>query len=168
MDKESFKTRMFRRAMNLVPIYLGTGGKVVYIQHDWKKVTAQINLNIWTRNYVGTIFGGSQFAAADPFFMLMLFKNLSKDHVVWDKSATISFINPGRKVCTANFSFSDAEIAEIKQQTSLNGKYEFVKTVEWIDSDGLVISKIERTLYVATKTYFKNRTHTIPEKIKTI
>jgi acyl-coenzyme A thioesterase PaaI-like protein len=157
VDKESLKTKFFRRAMNLVPLYLGTGGKVLYIQYDWKHIKAQLKLNIWTRNYVGTIFGGSQFSAADPFFMLMLFNLLGKDYIVWDKSASIDFKKPGKKLCKADFIFTDAELDEIKQQATANGKYEFKKYVEWIDADGQVISKIERTLYVATKIYFKSR-----------
>lgn len=163
MKKESFKTWLFRRGMNWYPLFLGTGGKVLYIQHDWKVITAQLKLNIWTRNYVGTIFGGSQFAAADPFYMLMLFHILGKDYIIWDKSGTINYKKPGKKVCTANFIFTDAELEEIKQQAISNGKYEFKKYVEWIDSDNQVISKIERTLYVATKQYFKGRNNSAHE-----
>jgi acyl-coenzyme A thioesterase PaaI-like protein len=163
VDKESFKTWFFRRAMNLVPLYFGTGGKVLYIQHDWKHVTAQLKLNIWTRNYVGTIFGGSQFSAADPFFMLMLFQILGKDYIVWDKSGSIDYKKPGKKKCKADFVFTDAEIEEIKQQAATNGKHEFKKYVEWIDADGQVISEIERTLYVATKKYFKSRNDAAPK-----
>jgi len=163
VHKESFKTWCFRHIMNLFPIYFGTGGKVLYIQNDWKHVTARLKLNIWTRNYVGTIFGGSQFSAADPFFMLMLFHILGKDFIIWDKSGTIHYKKPGKKICKADFVFTDAEIAEIKHQTTLNGKYEFKKQMEWIDADGVVISQIERTLYVATKEFFKNRKSAVVE-----
>jgi len=34
-------------------------------------------------NYVGTIFGGSMYAAVDPVYMLMLIMNLGKDYIVW-------------------------------------------------------------------------------------
>lgn len=163
MHGESFKTWFFKRAMNLYPLFFGTGGKVLYIQHDWKVITAQLKLNIWTRNYVGTIFGGSQFAAADPFFMLMLFHILGKDYIIWDKSGVINYKKPGKKVCKADFIFTDAELEEIRQQATSNGKYEFKKEVEWIDADGYVVSKIERTLYVATKQYFKSRNRAAPE-----
>lgn len=138
-------------------MFFATGGKALYIQHDWKRSTAQLKLNLWTRNYVGTIFGGSQFAAADPFYMLMLYHIMGKNFVVWDKAGSIEFKKPGKKKCIAEFEFTDAEVTEIKQQTLLNGKYEFKKYVEWIDIDGQVISRIEKVLYVATKEYTRSK-----------
>lgn len=143
--------------MNLYPLYLGTGGKVIYIQHDWKHLTAQLKVNMWTRNYVGTIFGGSQFAAADPCFMLMMIHILGKEYIVWDKAGSIEFKKPGKNKCTADFIVTDQEIADIKQQILLNGKHVFSKKVDWIDIDGEIVSSIERIIYVATKAYFKTR-----------
>jgi len=53
---------------------------------------------IWrTRNYVGTIFGGSLYGAVDPIYMIMLIKALGPDYIVWDKAATIRFLRPGRE-----------------------------------------------------------------------
>lgn len=48
-----------------------------------------------TRNYVGTIFGGSLYGALDPI-MIMLIKLLGPEYEVWDKAASIRFRRPGR------------------------------------------------------------------------
>lgn len=74
--KESFKTWMFRSLMNWYPMYLGTGGKILFWAADSTEVHLQVGLNMWTRNYVGTIFGGSFFSASDPFYMVMLMRIL--------------------------------------------------------------------------------------------
>ena len=138
-------------------MFFGTGGKVLHISRDWKNVVVQLKLGIWTRNYVGTIFGGSQFAAADPMFMLMLFHNFGKDHVVWDKSGAIKFKKPGRGKIKAHFEFTEAEFEQIRQKVADEGKYEFVKEVSWTDNAGDVISIVEKTLYIAQKEYYRER-----------
>ncbi len=38
----------------------------------------------------------------DPFFMLMLMTRLGPGYVVWDKSASIEFVRPGRGTVTAS------------------------------------------------------------------
>ena len=63
---ESWKSLLMRRYFNLFPAYRGTGGRVTYISHDWKRVKIKLPLNWRTRNYVGTIYGGSLYGAVDP------------------------------------------------------------------------------------------------------
>src|SRR5512145_941822 len=100
---ESLRTRVQRFGFNLFPAYRGTGGRVTYIAHDWREVRVEIPLSRRTRNYVGTIFGGSMYGAVDPIYMLMLIRCLGADYVVWDKAATIRFLRPGRSTLRANF-----------------------------------------------------------------
>jgi len=157
MKSESLKTRLFRQAMNVYPMYFGTGGKVTFIQADWQRVEIRLGLNLRTRNYVGTIFGGSQFGAVDPFHVVMLLNRLGKGYVVWDKSASIRFRKPGKGVLAAQIEFSDEEILAIEREAGTTGKHEFVKSVEWKDSSGDVVSIIEKTIYVATKEYTRAR-----------
>lgn len=154
---ESLKNRFFRYGINLYPMFFGTGGKVLFIAGDWKKVVVRLSLNIWTRNYVGTIFGGSQFSATDPMYMVMLINILGDDYVVWDKSANIQFKKPGKGKLTSEFIYTEDEINQIKQITATAGKYEFTKISSWIDAKGEVVSTIEKSVYVATKEYYRER-----------
>ena len=100
---ESFRTRAFRWAFNFWPCYRGTGARVTYIASDWREARIRLPLSLWTRNYVGTIFGGSLYASVDPFFMIMLINILGPDYVVWDKAASIRFKRPGRSTLVATF-----------------------------------------------------------------
>ena len=155
--KESIRTKIFRILMNWYPMFFGTGGKVMFISADWRRVELRLKLNIWTYNYVGTIFGGSQFAATDPFLMVMLIKILGNDYIVWDKAGSVQFKKPGRGKLKLVFEYTDEEIARIKSEVATHGKYEFTKGAHWLDQDGAVVSKVEKLVYVSTKAFDRER-----------
>lgn len=143
---------MYRWGFNLFPAYRGTGGRVLYIASDWREVKIKLPLNWRTRNYVGTIFGGSIYAAIDPFYMLMLMHILGPGYTVWDKAANIRFRRPGKSVLFADFHLSDEEIVEIKNLADGAASIDRVYNVELKDRDGVVHAHIEKTLYISKKT----------------
>lgn len=154
MTKESFKTWCFRLFMNLYPMYMGTGGKILRISGDWQEVKVRLRRSLWTYNYVGTIFGGSYFSASDPFYMLMLIHNLGKGFIVWDKSASIRFKKPGRTTLYAEFIITPAILTKIQQQIVSSGEIDYVFVVHWKDKTGKVYVEIERTVYIADKQHY--------------
>ncbi len=143
---------MYRWGFNLFPAYRGTGGRVLYIASDWREVKIKLPLNWRTRNYVGTIFGGSIYGAIDPFYMLMLMHILGPGYTVWDKAANIRFRRPGKSVLFADFHLSDEEIVEIKNLADGAASIDRVYNVELKDRDGVVHAHIEKTLYISKKT----------------
>jgi acyl-coenzyme A thioesterase PaaI-like protein len=157
MQKESFKTWWFRFWMNLYPMFLGTGGRITFIAADWREVRVRLRLNLWTYNYVGTIFGGSMFAASDPFYMLMLYRTLGPDYVVWDKAAHIRFRRPGKSRLGAQFLLTEAALAEIKAKVAAQGETDYPFTLQWVDQAGQVHAEVERTVYVATKDFYAQK-----------
>ena len=148
---ESFETRKARWGFNLFPAYRGTGGRVVYIAHDWREMRVKIPLSWRTRNYVGTIYGGSMYGAIDPIYMLMLIKILGPCYTVWDKAAKIRFKRPGRKTLIAEFEITDDEIVEIKRLTETEKSINRVYHIDLKGENGVVHAKIEKTLYIAKK-----------------
>ncbi len=85
---ESWHTRLRRWGFNFFPAYRGTGARFTYIAADWREVRIKLPLNWRTRNYVGTIYGGSMYGAVDPIYMVMLIQLLGPQYIVWDKAAT--------------------------------------------------------------------------------
>jgi len=152
--KESFQTRLFRFIMNLYPVYRGTGGRIIYIAADWKDVVVALRLNWRTRNYVGTIFGGSMYAAADPILMLQLIRILGKDYVVWDKAASIRFRRPGTKTLQMHFQITEEHLEKIKIEVASNKEFEFTEKLQWIDKEGKVYAELEKSIYVADKQHY--------------
>jgi acyl-coenzyme A thioesterase PaaI-like protein len=148
---ESFKSRWFRMGFNLFPAYRGTGGRVIYIADDWHEVRVKLPLNWRTRNYVGTIYGGSIYGAIDPIYMLMLMKILGGEYVVWDKAASIRFKRPGRGTLFADFKLDPGEIDDIKTLAAERGSIDRVYDVELKDAAGTVHARVEKTLYISKK-----------------
>lgn len=155
--KESFSSWSTRALMNWYPMFFGTGGKILFWSSDWREVHLRLRRNIWTYNYVGTIFGGSMFAATDPFYMVMLLRILGNDYVVWDKSASIRFRKPGRTTLYAHFLVTDETLRVIKEEVARNGQVDLPFKIQWRDKEGTVYAEIERICYIADKTHYEQR-----------
>lgn len=139
---------MARWGFNFFPAFRGTGGRITYIARDWSEVRVKVPLNWRTRNYVGTIFGGSMYAALDPIYMIMLIKLLGSDYVVWDKAAQIRFRKPGKGTLFARFTLPPDEKSVIEELMNSNEKIDRNYTVELTDRDGEVHATVEKTINI--------------------
>ncbi len=148
---ENFRSRRFRWLFNFFPAYRGTGGRVTYIADDFHEIKIKLPLNWRTRNYVGTIYGGSIYASIDPIYMLMLMHIIGDDYVVWDKAAKIRFKKPGRETLYADFLLTRDEIAEIKRLAETEKSIDRVYNLELKDKNGVVHAFIEKTLYISKR-----------------
>lgn len=145
---ESLRTRLTRFAFNLVPAYFGTGGRIEYIASDWREVRVAVPLTLRTRNYVGTLFGGSLYGAVDPIYMIMLIKALGPDYVVWDKAAAIRFLRPGRTTVRARFVLADGELEAIRAALERARSVDRTFRIELVDAEGTTCASVEKTIYV--------------------
>lgn len=148
---ESWSTRAWRWGFNFFPAYRGTGGRVTYIAADWMEIRVTVPLNWRTRNYVKTIFGGSMYAALDPFYMLMLIKLLGPEYVVWDKTAAIRFRRPGRERLFARFVIEPADLDEIRAGVAAAGKYEKSYTVTLENRAGEVHAICDKGIHISRR-----------------
>lgn len=141
-----------RLLLNLYPPYLFTRTRVKSISADWRESVVQLKKSFLTRNYVGTTFGGSIFAASDPFFMLMLIKILGiREHIVWDKAATIEYKRPARSTLTFRFLIRDEDLATIRRDLEERGKSEPVLLVDAVDCAGEICATVSKTIYIRKK-----------------
>ena len=145
---ESWKTRLTRWGFNWIPAYRGTGARIAFIADDWREVRIRLPLSLRTRNYVGTIFGGSMYGAVDPMYMIMLIKLLGRDYVVWDKSASIRFRRPGRSTLYATFRLTEEDLEAIRATVEKEGRSEPRFTVDLLDAEGEVIASCEKVISV--------------------
>ena len=148
---ESWRSRVTRWGFNWFPAYRGTGARIEYIASDWTEVRIRLPLSWRTRNYVGTIFGGSLYGAIDPIYMIMLIKLLGKDYEVWDKAATIRFKKPGRSTLRATFRLDDRELDQIKRDVAASGKTERTYTVELKDGEGTVCMSCDKLVTIRAR-----------------
>ena len=148
---ESLRSRLQRAAFNLFPAYRGTGARIAYIASDWREVRIRLPLSLRTRNYVGTIFGGSMYGAVDPIYMVMLIRNLGPGYVVWDKSASIRFRRPGRTTLHARFVIDQAELDAIREALRTERAVDRVYRIELTDAHGAVHAEVEKVIHVRRK-----------------
>ena len=128
--------------------YRGTGGRLKYIAEDWSEVHLDLPLSWRTRNYVGTIFGGSIYSAVDPIYMLMLIRRLGPEFIVWDKAASIQFKKPGKETLHAQFLVDEAELAAIRAALETQRSVDRTYTIELNDSAGVVCATVEKLIYI--------------------
>ncbi|HSN74982.1 MAG TPA: DUF4442 domain-containing protein [Anaerolineae bacterium] len=148
---ESWNTRLRRWGFNFFPAYRGTGARFTYIAGDWREVRIKLPLNWRTRNYVGTIYGGSMYGAVDPIYMVMLINLLGPEYIVWDKAACIRFMKPGKTTLYAHFVINEAETNAIKAALADQPAIDRVYQIELVDRDGVVHASVEKTIYLRRK-----------------
>ena len=123
----------------------------MYIADDFHEVCVKLPLNWRTRNYVGTIYGGSIYASIDPIYMLMLIHILGPEYVVWDKAAKIRFKKPGKETLYVDFHLSAEEIGEIKQLAETERSVDRIYNLQLKDKNGVPHAFIEKTIYISKR-----------------
>ena len=147
--------RLLRWGMNLWPPFGGAGIRVRHIADDWSEVRVELRAGRLRRNFVGTHYGGSLFSMTDPFYALMLMHRLGERYLVWDQSASIDFIAPGRGKVTALFHLSAEKTREIEHQAAAGQKVLPQFDVEVRDDAGQLVARVRKTLYVRLKPRYR-------------
>lgn len=130
---------------------LFSGIRVKEISEDWTTATVQLHVNVFTRNYVKTAFGGSMSAMTDPYYFMLVRHQLGRDYIVWDTRGEIEFLKPGRGVLTAHFEVP-REMAQELRERARGG----ARVLEWFETDitdrsGDVVARVRREVYVREK-----------------
>lgn len=140
-----------RWLLNCWPPFRGAGIRVREIAPDFRLVTVELRMRLLNRNYVGTHFGGSLFAMTDPFFMVMMMKNLGPEYIVWDKAGTVRFLKPARGTVTARLRLEAEAIERARDATAGGAKHEPSFRVDIVDAAGETVADVEKTLYIRRK-----------------
>lgn len=150
--------KLFKLGFNLSPMYRRSTGRIISTSEDLLTVKIILPLSYKNKNYVNSIFGGSMFSAVDPIPMVQLINLLGDDYVVWDKSAEISFKRPAKENLYAVFTYTSEELEHIKTQIAQENEIEIVKTTLLTDKNQTATyCEVRKTIYVADKTYFKEK-----------
>jgi hypothetical protein len=148
----SLRQKFLDHLINWYGPFLGAGVKLEKLSKDFRYAKVCMGLTFYNKNYMGTQFGGSLYAMTDPWYMLMLIKNLGKGYIVWDKAATINFRKPGKGKVSAEFVLTQEKIDEIKKLVDENVKTDAKFIVEIKDESGKLIADVEKVVYVRKKT----------------
>lgn len=145
---ESVRSMAMRWGFNLFPAFRGTGAWITYIAADYREVRIDVPFNWRTRNYVGTMFGGSIYAATDGVYMIMLMKNLGREYIIWDKAASLRFLKPARTRLSARFALSQGELDDIRTTLAPGTATERSYRIDLMARDGTVHAAVETSIHI--------------------
>jgi acyl-coenzyme A thioesterase PaaI-like protein len=143
--------RRFRetlRFLRITPVYYLSGGRIESVSEDFRSLVIRIPHNWLTRNLVNSVFGGSLFAATDPVYMAMLMHGLGSEYFVIDKEGRLEYLKPLTEDGFAAFTLSEADFESIKAECAAKKKAIRSFPVVVQSSDGTVVARGERTLYI--------------------
>lgn len=143
--------RTLKWVMRLYPPLLFQRIWVKKFHKDFKGVDVKIVHSILNRNYNASIFGGTIYAASDPFFALLfdqIFKRKGYKTRVWLKSASIDYIKPGRTSLYFQITITEEEIEQAKNDLDNLGKFIKKFPMEIKDSEGILCARVINEVYV--------------------
>lgn len=117
----------------------------------FKGVDVKINHSLLNKNYNGSIFGGTIYAATDPFYALLFDQLLQREGFkirVWLKSASISYLKPGRSALFFTIVITDEMLNEAVESLNTHGKFVKAYPMELKDSEGQVCATVLNEVYV--------------------
>jgi acyl-coenzyme A thioesterase PaaI-like protein len=133
---------------NIWPPFLGAGITVRNIASDLLSMETRLKSRPWTSTLLKAQFGGSIFAMTDPIYAAILSVALGKKYAVWDVSAKVSFMKPGRSFLTARFAVSKDEISSLLNELEGKNKIIWSRTIEVLDSNDVVVASVEKSIYI--------------------
>ncbi|MBO3671628.1 DUF4442 domain-containing protein [Acinetobacter soli] len=131
--------------------YRGAGIEIDQIDLNNYFIRVKMSLTRKNQNIVGTHFGGSLYSMVDPFYMLILMHHLGSKYIVWDKSATIHFLAPGRSTVYADIRLDANEIDHVKALAENYAPVIRNYVVNIFDESGIRIAEVHKTLYIRRK-----------------
>lgn len=130
------------------PTFRFAGVRVRALAADFTTATVELRVGVFNRNYVGTAFGGTLYSMTDPFFMLMMMRQLGAGYIVWDRAGAVRYLAPGKGVITARFSLPPEEVARVRSVLEGSGKLNQTYTVDLLDTANQLIAQVDKTLYI--------------------
>ena len=117
----------------------------------FRSADVKIRKSLFNNNYNRSIFGGTIFSAADPFYALLFDQILQRKGYkvrVWLKSAEIKYLKPGRTNLHFSVSISDEEVNEACEALNTVGKHIKSYPIEMFNEEGLLCVVVMNEVYV--------------------
>lgn len=126
---------------------------------DFRGVDVEVNRSILNRNYNGSIFGGTIFSAADPFYAILFNQILIREGytvLIWLKSAHIQYKKPARKNLFFSISINPEQIEQVKSDLDKVGKHVVTFELDLLDKAGLLCASVKNEVYIRNLNFHKH------------
>ncbi len=131
---------------------------VVKILKDFTGVRVKINHSLLNRNYNRSIFGGTIFSAADPFYPVLFHQLLTKKGykiIVWSKSVDIQFLKPGLTDLYFDITLTEGDINEVTNSLNNLGKHIKVYPIEIYNTTRELCASLMVEVYVRNLNFIE-------------
>lgn len=138
-------------AMRLYPPLFFQRIWVMKFHRGFHGVTVKIGHSILNRNYNRSIFGGTIFSAADPFYALLFDQIMRRRGLtvrVWLKSAKIDYLKPGRSNLYFNITLDESQIAAAEHSLRTTGKFIKAFPMEIRNKNGEICATVMNEVYI--------------------
>lgn len=127
---------------------------------DFLGVDVKISNSFLNRNYNGSIFGGSIYAATDPFYAILFDQLMQRRGFkvrVWLKSASIQYLKPGLTTLHFTLKITDEMIAEAELALNTTGKFVKAYPMELYNTQGELCATVMNEVYLRNKFPGENK-----------
>jgi hypothetical protein len=118
---------------------------------NFRSVEVKIFKSLLNTNFNNSIFGGTIYAASDPFYAILFDQVLQLKGFktrVWLKSAHIQYLKPGRENLYFKIVLTDQEIAEAIHVLETNGKFVKAFPLEIYNKRGELCALVNNEVYI--------------------
>lgn len=125
--------------------------RVKKFEKGFRGVEVKIAKSILNRNYNNSIFGGTIFSAADPFYAVLFDQILQRKGYkvrVWLKGASINYLKPGRTDLYFKINISEADIAEAEHALITVGKFVKSYPMKITGKNGELCATVQNEVYI--------------------
>ncbi|MDR6782257.1 acyl-coenzyme A thioesterase PaaI-like protein [Pedobacter africanus] len=117
----------------------------------FRGVDVKIAKSLLNKNYNGSIFGGTIYAATDPFYALLFDQLLQRAGFkvrVWLKSASIQYLKPGRGNLYFTITVTDEMLNDAIMALNTSGKFVKAYPMEITNAAGELCATVMNEVYV--------------------
>ncbi len=132
---------------------------VVKFDTDFRGVDVRIRKSFLNRNYNNSIFGGTIFSAADPFYPVLFHQVFTRKGYkirAWSKSSHIQYLKPGFTTLSFRIRINEAEITEAEEILNTVGKYAKAHPIEIYDKNGVNVASVMNELYMRNLDFIED------------
>lgn len=111
----------------------------------------KIAKSLFNKNYNGSIFGGTIYAATDPFYAILFDQLLQRKGFkvrVWLKSASIQYLKPGRSSLYFTIHITDEMLNEAIETLHTQGKFIKAYPMEITNKNGEICATVVNEVYI--------------------
>lgn len=118
---------------------------------DFRGVDVIVKNSFLNRNYNSTIFGGTIFSAADPFYPILfdqIFKKKGLKTLVWLKRGSINYLKPARTALKFSIILTEEIINETEEILKKKGKFVSTFHIKLYDENNEICALVDNEVYI--------------------